>query len=159
MGPSVSDNECQFLYVNPGAGTFRMQEFIFKLCHLLQVPICVSDTQIVDKDCLREIDAKLVTFKGDDARFRLLIAGGFLEEQVTILTLHCLAQGYEVFLLKDVVSAKVQHLSMVFDMRLFQAGIVPTTLRQLMYEWIAGEVDVDRRATIVNLMSELEQLI
>jgi hypothetical protein len=159
MGVSVSDRECQFLYVSPGAGTFHLRDYIFKLCDILQVPICVSDAQIVDKDCLRDIDSKLVSFKGEDARFRLLIAGGFLEEQVTILTLHCLTQGYEVFLLKDLVAAKVQHLSMVFDMRLFQAGIVPTTLRQLMYEWMADETDERRRSTIIKLIAELEQLV
>jgi len=70
-----------------------------------------------------------------------------------------LAQGYEVFLLRDMVAARVKNLSMVFDMRLFQAGIVPTTLRQLMYEWMTDEADLLRRATIVKLMQELEQLL
>jgi hypothetical protein len=141
MGASVSDKECQLLYVSPGARIFHLQDYIFKLCDILKVPICICDAPIVDKVCLQDIDAKLVTFEGENARFRLMVAGGFLEEQVTILTLHYLAQGYEVFLLRDMVAAKVKNLSMVFDMRLFQAGIVPTTLRQLMYEWMAHEAD------------------
>jgi len=77
MGASVSDKECQFLYVSPGAGTFHLQDYIFKLCEILHVPICICDAMIVDKDCLQDIDAKLVTFEGENARFRLLIAGGF----------------------------------------------------------------------------------
>ena len=45
----------------------------------------------------------------------------------------------------------------VYDMRLVQAGIVPTTLRQILYEWISGEQEIERRTKMIELLASIDQ--
>jgi nicotinamidase-related amidase len=70
---------------------------------------------------------------------RLLIAGGTLESEVTILAMNGLAHGFDVYLLGDMLIQTDNGYSNLYWNRLIQAGVVPTTMVQMIAEWIASE--------------------
>lgn len=123
----------------------------------LKVPLCECKDQLIDVACLARIESELIMESHPQPRKRLMLAGRFLEEQITICALHTLALGFEVFLLKDFVEAKNPHHILAHDMRLYQAGVVPTTLRQLLYEWLSVEEVLERRALKRSLLEMIER--
>jgi hypothetical protein len=155
MAVIVSDGECQLLYLRSEGVSSDEADFVNLVCSELSIPIRNCSDHLINVACLAEIESELATGAGD-GRQRLLIAGVYLEEQVTTCALHGLAIGFEVFLLKDFIAARNNRHSQAFDMRLFQAGAVPTTLRQLMYEWLALEVSPDRQKVITQLLKVID---
>ena len=152
---AVLDSECQILFFTAGEENIIQLETITLICAELELPLCVCNSLIVDAECMLKIDTKLLPHSGDAGRPRLLLAGNFLEEQITIGALHALYLGFEVFLLKDfAVPKNIDHMQ-VYDMRLIQAGVVPSTLHQLLYEWISGEAIAERRNKLIELLAQL----
>ena len=119
LNVTVLDSECQILFFTTGKENIIQLSTVTSICTALEIPICTCNSLIIDASSLREIDAKLLPNSGDACRPRLLIAGNFLEEQITICALHALYAGFEVFLLKDFIIAKNLDHTLVYDMRLF----------------------------------------
>jgi hypothetical protein len=156
---AVLDSECQILFLTAGEENNIQLGTITSICAELDLPLYVCNAVIVDASSLQEIDAKLLPHTGNACRPRLLLAGSFLEEQITLCALRALYVGFEVFLLKDfVVSKNLDHM-LVYDMRLFQAGVVPSTLRQLLYEWMSGEERLERRAKMIQLLDSIDKRV
>ncbi|MFM9848011.1 MAG: isochorismatase family protein [Hyphomicrobiaceae bacterium] len=86
------------------------------------------------------------------SRTSLLICGYWLDECITFTALNALAEGYDIYLVTDAsppLEVDQQHISIL---RLVQAGVVPTTARQVVREW-AGEIpDADQRAQLLALL-------
>jgi hypothetical protein len=154
MGATVSDRECQVLLLHGEGLSSEAADLIVKVCDDLQMPVCKCDDQIISTSCVSRIETELTSNSLEPRRQRLLIAGSYFEEQITVCALHTLALGFEVFILKDFVVARDPGHFHAFDMRLFQAGVVPTTLRQLIYEWLSFE-DVQGRQLIKRKLLEL----
>ena len=157
MKITVLDSECQILFLTAGEENIVQFAAIDSVCAMLNLPLCVCNSLIVDASCLQEIDTKLLPHSGETCRPRLLLAGSFLEEQITICALHALYVGFEVFLLKDFVVPKNLNHTLVYDMRLFQAGVVPSTLRQLLYEWMSGEERTERRTKMIQFLTLIDK--
>ena len=157
MKISVLHSECQVLYLGTMENDPIGFDAIDSVTTELGLPLNICSAHIVDTPCLQEIYINLRPLSGISCRPRLLLAGRYLEEQITICALHGLYVGFEVFLMKDFISPKnAIHMS-VYDTRLIQAGVVPTTLRQLLYEWISGEDLVERRDKMMRLLSSVEK--
>ena len=154
MTALISDVECQFLFLTAGEKNFAKLTSITSICAELNLPMCICYYRIIDYSCLNRIEADLTP-----QRPRLLLAGSFLEEQITVSALHCLDIGYEVFLLKDCVASKKPECLHVHDMRLVQSGVVPTTLSQLLYEWMSRENKSKRIAQITQLIELIDQQV
>ena len=159
MKNTVVVSECQFLLLTAGVEKFWIRAAITSLCFELNLPVFVCDSQLVTASCLQGIEAKLLSHSGQNARPRLLVAGCYLEEQVNISALHGLYLGFEVFLLKDFIIARNRIHTQVYDSRLFQAGVVPSTLRQLLYEWISSEEQPNRHAQLVQMLALIEKTV
>ena len=157
MKSVVSDEDCQFLFLTGGREKQIAQDILTAICRKLNQPIFVCDSGIIDEKVLKAIELNLSPISGIRARPRLMIAGKYLEEQVTICALNALHQGFEVFLLKDFIVARDAHHAQTFDARLFQAGAVPTTLRQSIYEWMSGDVAAERRDWMAQMLAEIER--
>jgi nicotinamidase-related amidase len=71
----------------------------------------------------------------------LLIAGADVESHITFLTLRALAEGFDVYLLSDLMASRDRQFTRIFQLRLFQAGAVPTTMTQFLLEWQTAESD------------------
>jgi len=81
-----------------------------------------------------QIIRELVQLMGLENRNRLLIAGADVESHITFLTLRALAEGSDVYLLSDLMASRDRKFLHIFQMRLFQAGAVPTTMNQFLLE-------------------------
>src|SRR5262249_41714625 len=68
-------------------------------------------------------------------RMSLLICGYWLDECVTFTSLYALGEGYDVYLATDASPPLENSEQHVAISRLVQAGIVPTTTRQVIREW------------------------
>jgi nicotinamidase-related amidase len=79
-------------------------------------------------------------------RSSLILAGFWLETTVTFVALPALADGFEVFLLMDATPASADASARAAADRLLQAGVVPTTVRQLIAEWIEASPDSGARS-------------
>jgi hypothetical protein len=83
-----------------------------------------------------------------------LILGGFwLETTITFLALPALAGGFEVFVLMDAAPASSDASARPATDRLLQAGVVPTTTRQLVAEWIEAGAEAGGHPALSLLVS------
>lgn len=86
------------------------------------------------------------------SRTSLLICGYWLDECITFTALNALGEGYDIYLVTDAsppLDVDQRHIAIL---RLVQAGVVPTTARQVVREW-AGEIpDADQRAQLLALL-------
>jgi Isochorismatase family len=89
---------------------------------------------------------------------RLLVAGTHLEDAVTFTSLHCLLQGFDVFVLVDLIAvANAKYANFHWE-RLFQAGGVPTTMTQILAEWELSETSPTLVTQIKSHASNYRQL-
>jgi len=66
---------------------------------------------------------------------RLLLAGLWTETGVTFAALSALELGYEVYLVTDATAGVSAEAHDAANQRMVQAGVVPVTWRQILFEW------------------------
>ena len=104
-------------------------------------------------ECLKQHQAD--SEKSTDREIRpssLFIAGAYLEDQISICALNALAIGYDVYLLDDVTVPRDTAHRDTFIARLVQAGVVLSTVQQMVYQWLAVEINVDRKEVLKKLL-------
>jgi len=153
----ASDHQYQFLLLQSERYNSKTVDIAKLVSAELKLPLCECKDQLIGAACLARIESELIMDSYPQPRKRLMLAGCFLEEQITICALHTLALGFEVFLLKDFVEAKNPDHALAHDLRLYQAGVVPTTLRQLLYEWLSVEEVPSRKALKRSLLEMIER--
>jgi hypothetical protein len=154
MKTIVAMYECQLLLVNPQSTETAADASIIHVCQMLDLLLFKCKDLIIKPKCLTKLQSGLAPLEGKGMRPRLLVAGSFLKEQITVCALHALYCGYEVFLLKNCTVARDPTHSVAFDARLIQAGVVPSTLWQLLYEWASNEEHEPLRRVIANLIPQ-----
>jgi hypothetical protein len=103
-----------------------------------------------------KLDEAIARIKADttgERRHVLLIGGAYLDECVSLIALEALAEGYDVHHLVDLSMSRIPQLTRVTEYRLFQAGVVPVSLRQLLVQWRAVTAD----ATLTSVLHALLQ--
>jgi hypothetical protein len=88
----------------------------------------------------------------------LLVSGHYLEDQVTVCCLEALTEGFDVYLLCDLISARDPLFAPVLQQRLFQAGAVPSSLRQFLYLWHAAEIEPAAASALKTLQSRYQTI-
>jgi hypothetical protein len=83
----------------------------------------------------------------------LLIAGGKLEYEVTAIAMNGLAHGFDVYVLGDILELSTDNYANLYWDRLIHAGVVPTTMVQMVVEWISSESD-SKTSSIIRLAAE-----
>ena len=145
MGSIIGLNECLFVTMNVGraiTSTGRgSHEWLMSLQSSVRIPIKSYDQEMLDLPMIDHIVQELVQLMGSENRNRLLIAGADVESHITFLTLRALAEGFDVYLLSDLMASRDRKFLNIFQMRLFQAGAVPTTMGQFLLEWQTAESD------------------
>ena len=68
-------------------------------------------------------------------KLRLLLAGLWTETGVTFAALSALELGYEVYLVTDATAGVTAEAQVAANQRMVQAGAVPVTWRQILFEW------------------------
>lgn len=68
-------------------------------------------------------------------RSRLILGGAMAETALTFLALSALEDGYDVYLLRDLISGASESLAETAVARMIQAGAVPVSTMQVIAEW------------------------
>jgi hypothetical protein len=151
MKPAVKD--CQLLSFTAAQEATAIR-CVTDICHTkLGIPAHLCEYELVDQHQLEEVMASLKSPHELPHRRSLLVAGNYLEEQITVGALHALMYGFDVFVLRDVTPAKRAEHIQIFDSRLVQAGAVLTTLGQLAYDWLSSEPTSSDRDAILKLQA------
>jgi hypothetical protein len=92
-------------------------------------------------------------------RTRLLVAGSHLETAITFVTLEALVQGFDVYVLADLILIANRTYERLYWDRLIQAGAVPTTLSQIIAEWTVSSCDSEQAQKLQKLAIAFKTLI
>lgn len=138
---TVSIQSCQILAFKPNDISLPKLDAAVTLALAFKMPVEICNQNFVDTHVLDQIVQKIVAPKIGDTRKIVLICGAYLEEQISLAAQFMLVTGFAVYLLRELVIAKSPEHASIHDQRLIQAGAVPTTLQQLVYEWMATETD------------------
>jgi Isochorismatase family len=115
----------------------------------------------IEKFLESEINAcfsKFTELTRGETRHRLLVLGAHLEDSITLIALEALAQGYDVYLPGDLIVTSNKQLEKFHWERLFQAGSVPTTMAQILVEWLSREPDSDISHRIRKLSAQFNTM-
>lgn len=82
-------------------------------------------------------------------RDRIVIAGLWLEEAVTLLSLDCLSVGFDTYVTSDATAVIDPAQQLTARARLAQAGAVPTSTEQIIREWAALLDDIRTAAELI----------
>ena len=140
----MSHLQCFFLHVDHGVEDARntdVSRYLSAVASATNCPIHRISLQWIDNAALSTLIDDLKRSVLGSKRTALLICGSHLEDQVTVCSLEALLEGFDVHLLCDIISARDVKLKPVLLLRLFQAGAVPSSLRQFLYMWQAAETD------------------
>jgi Isochorismatase family len=74
-------------------------------------------------------------------RSSVLLCGHWLEEYITFAAIKALSEGYDAYILADASPTRDGNAREMALLRLVQAGVVPTTTRQVIREWAADFSD------------------
>jgi hypothetical protein len=136
-----SYKRCQFLAFDCGVvGTSRPERFIGLACKL-GMPVTRCKGEIVDQTILNNLARGLQQDSQGDKRSVLFLCGGYLDEQVSFAAHFLLEVGFDTRLIRDLIAARDADHMQFHDQRLIHSGALPTTSRQLVYEWMATEAD------------------
>ena len=145
MGAIIELSECLLVALNfekvSASQEFDLTQLLGNLGDQVALPIRFYPFACLDASHLDLLMSELCEFATTTGRTRLLLAGTYLESHITFLTLRALAEGFDVYLLSDLILAEDELHVRTFLMRLFQAGAVPTTLGQLLNEWCLSTID------------------
>jgi hypothetical protein len=155
----MSHLQCLFLYVDHGEEDLRsagVSRHLAAVASATNCPIHRVSLQWIDKAALSTLIYDLKRSASGSKRTALLICGSHLEDQVTVCSLEALLEGFDVHLLCDIISARDVKLKPVLLQRLFQAGAVPSSLRQFLYMWQTAETDPHMSETLRNLLENYD---
>jgi hypothetical protein len=157
----ISHRQCVLLFNCPHPKRTEVPskwDIIGEVSRILDVPSIlrsfdwISSKQLADM--MQEVKA---TASGQ--RTCLLVAGAYLEEQISIGALEALAEGFDVHLLTDLILARQRRAARAVELRLFQAGVVPATLRQFLFMWHTAESDHSERTSIEALLHNYDATV
>jgi hypothetical protein len=159
MTAMTSHFKCMFLYVDHGiedASNKGLFQYLRTIASTISCPLHSISSQWIDNNALSNLINDLKRSVSEPKRSTLLICGSQLEDQVTVCSLEALLEGFDVHLLCDIISARNEKLKPVLLLRLFQAGAVPSSLRQFLYMWLATEADPSMTTSLRKLLEEYE---
>ncbi len=145
---TVSIQHCQILAFKPDDFSMPKLDAAVAYANALNMPVELCRQNFIDTRTLEEIVQKIGAPKVGEPRKILLICGAVFEEQISLAAQYMLVTGFAVYLLREFVIAKSPEHANIHDLRLIQAGAKPTTLQQLVYEWLATETEESIRVSL-----------
>jgi len=85
-------------------------------------------------------------------RSSLILAGCWLEVDITFLALSALADGFDAHVLFDASPSQERDIRQLAIDRILQAGAVPLSTVQMLHEWAESSGDDARRHALLNLV-------
>jgi hypothetical protein len=156
MTAFLSNQGCLILTVNtrflPQQGDL-LHELVERLGQSPKVPSFELDVEPLDKKALDEVVARLKSYPSVS---RVLLAGAHLEDQISVIALQLLAEGFDVTLLQEWLVSRKPAFGQTFESRLVQAGAVQSTLRQMLYQWSAVENEAHVQAELRAMIEAID---
>lgn len=144
MSAIASHAQCMFLHLENEVESVRncqLTKILVETATLFKCPYRQFSMEWIGPQDLAILIEDLKRCAKAEDRRKLLISGAYLEDQVSVCALEALVEGFDVHLLCDLISARDPRLKPVLLLRLFQAGAVPSSLRQFLYMWQVAEED------------------
>lgn len=157
----TSHHQCFFIHVDHGVEDARnigMFNYLSTVATMTNCPLHCMSSQWIDRLALSTLIENLKRSASEPKRTALLVCGSHLEDQVTVCSLEALLEGFDVHLLCDMISARDAKLKPVSLQRLFQAGAVPSSLRQFLYMWLAAEAKPSMQESLRKLLGEYDTI-
>ena len=98
---------------------------------------------------------KIKKLNADGKQNILLVSGAYLEEQISVCVLEALAVGFDVHLLCDVITARNTRIGPTLNLRLLQAGAVPSCLEQVVYMWQSCETEIQESFNLQDILKRM----
>jgi hypothetical protein len=159
MSAIASRQKCMILHVESGENgsqNVRILEFLTTVATEAKCPLHHISSLWIGPDTLTNIMGELKRLSSNGGRSILLVSGHYLEDQIAVCGLEALMEGFDVHLLCDLILARDVKLKPVLLLRLFQAGAVPSSLRQFLYMWQAAETDQHMSETLRKLLENFD---
>jgi hypothetical protein len=159
MSAIAAHVRCMFLHLDNEVGSARacqLTKILINTSSLFKCPIRKFAMDWIGPDDLTVLLDDLKRCAKTEDRRILLVSGAYLEDQVTVCVLEALIEGFDVHLLCDLISARDQRLKPVLLLRLFQAGAVPSSLRQFLYMFQAAEGNRSEVDSFKKLLAEYD---
>jgi hypothetical protein len=161
MSVALSHERCLFLHIDglvKGDQEPPQLDVLRQTIALTSCPNHLIKRDYIDNNVLADI-IKLISVPLLEVRRKiLLLSGAYLEHQLTAVSLEALAEGFHVHLLCDCIVASDKKMFQVLQLRLLQAGCVPTSLEQFLYLWQMIETDEVKRAQFQSLIGKCQKL-
>jgi hypothetical protein len=152
MSLNISAGECAVVLVNrrklEGADLLFRLNVLEHIVTSLEIPLFSFEDVEFSNELFTELIRKVNVNNHPKYTPNLLIAGAYLENEATVSVLHALAEGFDVYCLTDLILALETKFTDTFNSRLIQAGAVPSTLRQIHYQWTTNESDMQRHSVL-----------
>ena len=148
MAARTTASQCLIVAIDPPMampklGTGDLFSWLASVSQSLNVPSLFVGRdkfeQVTLKDCLQQIGK----MNQEPRRTCLLVMGADLGNSITLVALEALATGYDVYLLGDLIASPDKAHENLYWQRLIQAGAVPTTMTQMLAEWLSAETVPD----------------
>jgi hypothetical protein len=155
----MSHLQCMLLHVDHGiedARNTNVARYLSAVASATNCPLHRMSSQWIDNTALMALINDLKRSASESKRSILLVCGTHLEDQVTVCSLEALMEGFDVHLMCDLISARDARLKPVLLLRLFQAGAVPSSLRQFLYMWLAAETDQRMTEALRKLLEDYD---
>lgn len=148
MAPLIDPDDCVGLRlsVEDPAG-LHASDRLRRLCNRFDIPWydLSPETSSPSEAALPLYDPwernSLRTLVENSNRTTLLLSGSCTEGAVSFTALRALADAYDVLLVVDAITELDECAGQVAQRRLFAAGVVPTTTRQLGFEMLLARSD------------------
>jgi hypothetical protein len=150
-----------FLHVDHGVEDSRnvnVFKYLSAVKSTVNCPLHHVSSKWIDSKSLADLISDLKRSMSDSKRNALLVSGMHLEDQITVCSLEALIEGFDVHLLCDIISARDIKLKPVLLLRLFQAGAVPSSLRQFLYMWLAAETEEPMTESLRGLLDQYDSI-
>ena len=162
MSSFISNEECVVVLLNRSAVESSSVSNFLSILDTLEASINIAvhnfESYLLDCNQLSAIIGAVKIASASGKRMHALVAGAYLEDQITVVVLQALAEGFDVYLLNDFIVSRQSHFVQTFHTRLMQAGAVPTTLRQLLYQCATAESDRAKRSVLLDLIERYDRV-
>jgi hypothetical protein len=161
MSALFSHTSCRGVFVSQHLSSADMlharhKEFFERVALELGLPFTTLSVAHNETNSLAHAIAEIKAETTLERRPVLLLGGAYLDEFVSLLSLEALAEGYNVHLLVDISISRIPQFARVAEYRLFQAGAVPASLRQLLLQWRAITADSALSAILQKLIESYD---
>lgn len=152
---TLAIRSCHLVILGPDPKGPMIISQLEDLFNTIGLPVSKCADEFIDVSILGRLTDEIGPPRDKDNRKVVLLCGAFLEEQVSVSTHHLLMNGFEIYLIRDLIVPRDVSNASIHDSRLATAGAVSVTARQLIYEWIASEREAQTRSLLTDLVARL----